>query len=202
MFLTVLPARARVRMSYSLTEVPAAHATLNLLGAAIQYQLNSTFAPGGGAGAHQPYMRDTFFAQYNKYKVHNVHITLTMPPTVNGNQSYLVCQVSPPNVTTTSNGVAIGSIRERPRSYMTTLSTANAVEWRKDIDVAAACNITKTEFEADTSVYAAAAGNDPTNKLLLIVNLACSSAASFATYMQTYMEFDVEWFERLQIATS
>ncbi len=189
-------------MAYSLTEVPAANATLNLLGAVIDYQINSIFAPGGGAGAHQPYMRDTFFAQYNKYKVHKAHVTLTMPPTVNGNQSYLVCQISPPNVTTTSAGVAIGTIRERPRSYMTTLSTANPVEWRQDIDVAEACNITRDEFEADTSVYAAAAGNDPTNKLHLLVNLACSSAASFATYMQTYIVFDVEWFERLQIPIS
>ncbi len=206
-FFSVLPPRARVKMAYSLTEVPSGHGTLNLLGAAIDYQINSTFAPGGGAGAHQPYMRDTFFAQYNKYKVHAVHVRLTVPPQTNGVMSYLVTQVAPPNVTVTSNGVAIGPVRERNGggAYPPTfdvLSTSHATERRLNINMATACGLSQKEFDGDVDTYAASAGSDPTNKVHLLVNMASSSSTTFTTYMQTYMEFDVEWFERLIVSTS
>ncbi len=205
-FFDVLPPRIRVKMAYSLTEVVSGHGTLNLLGAAIDYQVNSTFAPGGGAGSHQPYMRDTYFAQYNKYKVHAAHVRLTVPPQAAGVMSYLVTQVAPPNVTVTSNGVAIGPVRERNHGrYQPTfdvLSTSHAIDRHINIDMAEACGLTRKEFDADVDTYAAAAGSDPTNKVHLLVNMASSSSTSFTTYMQTYIVFDVEWFERLIVSTS
>lgn len=205
-YLESLPPRARVKMAYSLTEVPSGNATLNLLGAAIDYTINSIFAPGGGAGAHQPYMRDTFFAQYNKYKVHGVHVTLTFPPQTSGVMSYLITQVAPPNVTVTSNGVAIGPVRERYdgrfKPTFTVMSTSHAVTLKRTIPMYQACGITQDAFEADMDTYAAAMGNDPTNKVHLLCNVASSSSTTFTTYMQTYIEFDVELFERLIVSTS
>lgn len=193
-------------MAYSLTDVPSGHGTLNLLGVAIDYTINSIFAPGGGAGAHQPYNRDTFFAQYNKYKVHAVHATLTCPPQTNGVMSYMITQVAPPNVTVTSNGVSIGAVRERYdgrfKPTFTPMSTSHAVTLRRYIPMYQACGITKAAFEADMDTYAAAMGNDPTNKVHLLVNYASSSSTTFTSYLQTYIEFDVELFERLIVSTS
>jgi len=201
-----LPPRIRVKMAYSLTEPISSHATLNLLGTTITYTLNSIFAPGGGAGAHQPYNRDTFFAQFNKYKVHATHVRITSGPEPDANKSFIVTQVGPPNVTVTAAGVAVGPVRERydgrfkPTFVMN--STHEARETVRDIQMYHACGITKSAFEADMDTYAAAMGNDPTNKVYLYVNLGCSTASSYSTYVQTYMEFDVELFERLVVSTS
>jgi hypothetical protein len=201
----VFPPRVFVKMCYSLTDPISGNATLNLLGTQVTYTINSIFAPGGGAGAHQPYGRDTMFALYNKYKVHRCDYRITSGPEPDANKSFVVIQAGPPNVVVTTGSVAVGAIRERYDAvYKPTFvmnSTSHAVESARTVHMHHACGVSKAVFDAEEN-YGAAMGNDPTNKVYLYAAVGCSTSTSYSTYIQSYFEFYVELYERLVVSTS
>jgi len=173
--------------------------TSNKLGSATVVSLNDIFSPGG-AGAHQPYGRDQMAALYGAYKVHAVIMRVAHQQSVVGtpNASTLIMGINSPSSGITYTGLDLQTAMEQPSVEWVQSSWGFMREFTKRFDIARIVGVSKEEFQADTSVYAALAGASPSKTCS--VSFACGSETAGTTSsicLTVELTYVVEWFQRI-----
>jgi hypothetical protein len=202
-----IPPYRRIRQTYVNDCDIVASATQYTFGTAIQFNLNSTFAPGGGAGrAHQPLLRDTLAAQYTRYRVRAVAWEIDFV-CVSGTDAFCVAvRLVQPGDASTIGAATEAVVLEKSQTWSHILvpnSSTVMAKFRGSFPLHTLLGLTTQEYEANVEDYAALVGASPARLLGLEV-AATNINAGTATPVRGIgrLTFEVDYFQPTPIAQS
>lgn len=202
-----IPPYRRVFETYVNDCDTVASATQYTYGTAVQFNLNSTFAPGGGgARAHQPYGRDTLAVQYQRYRVHAVAWEIDCIA-VSGADSFLLSArlVQPGDATTLGGAtVAVGAEKSQTWTQILIPNSSHAMgKFRGSLLMHKALGLGREEYESNTQDYAALVSASPVRVLgleLAVMNINSGTATSTRNIGR--FTFETVYFQPTPLAQS
>jgi hypothetical protein len=192
-----------VRLPYVSNRTATASATALLYGTDQYVTLNSLY----GTVGHQPYGFDQFAAMYRQYKVLSVRTTFEVFTTT-GVYVTFSARIYPPGSTAVFSGADMNAVAERPGTQsIFSVGSPGAGGAAKNkltfnLPLHEVLGITKEMYDADSSLYAAAVGADPTRNAQIqfaIANLAGTSSTAQVLIRQ---DFEVLFWQRSTLTQS
>jgi hypothetical protein len=156
-FPLIYPCSLRYGQAFTLTAGAA-----GVFGTEQVFRLNSLYDPDLTGTGHQPYGFDTLATLYFHYKVHAVTVSLRFSdPSADG----IICGANfqNPGVTTTVTGVSPDVVMERPGMMIRDINNTGSqvVNFTQTFQMWQLCNVTKQQFDADTSQFESAYNTNP-----------------------------------------
>lgn len=163
--------------------------------------LNGGFSPTAAA-THQPYGWDQLAALYNRYKITRAKIAIACDFTsLTAANAWLGVQLQPTNsvITLAANNVSAAS--EQPMTVVKKMEADTLhVEVICEVPIWAVEGVTKTQFDADNSLFEAAVTANPT--LTPFINYAIAANAALTATATIRCEYDCEHFQRNTLGQS
>lgn len=179
-------------------------------GAEAVLSLNDVSVPFPTSATHQPYGFDQLSVFYRRNKVRAVRVSFTaiVKGTEVGHSVRLYLLWQPPESTLTINAVtfAFSTLADHPQVEVLELlsGTARGIRtYSRTIDIARLAGLTRQEFDANTTTFAALLGASPTQicKLGLAVDSESTSGAQSVDILLSMVYFG-EAYERIEYAGS
>ncbi len=149
---------------------------------------------------HQPYGWDQMAALYRQYKVVGCKAEVWVSNSTGTNCVTLVRPV-PVNENTNISNVSMLSAERPDVDMLFTASGHPIAKWTRTIDIPRLCGVTKEQYDADVSEYAAAVTAAP-NRYPYIQIATQSSTTSQTVSITVKLTFRVQFWQRSTQATS
>jgi hypothetical protein len=178
--------------------------TAGQFGTDAQLSLNSPYAPGGGS-LHQPYGWDNVTPFYRRYKCTSADVRLTFSqPGATAQIGIAAWRVVPPGASGTFSGTTVSNSLERPDvNYAWIVNGGGKPVTRTfHVDFAKQAGISKLQFDADVSEYAAAVTADPSRLFKLYISHAHPTLTAQTVYCLVEIIYHVEFSQRTTLAQS
>ncbi len=162
--------------------------------------LNDIYTPSSN-NPHQPYGHDEMANLYTYYKVVKAVVTITSAMGAT-DTLFLAARLRPPGVTTSMAGTTVSATCERPGTKLVIDRPGAPVVFMKfDVPMHTALGVTKAEFDADVSQFAALVGASPSIRAAVNYNAACiGTNTAVPTIFQ--VEYTVQWWGRKTLTQS
>lgn len=179
--------------------------TGGFLGDQQMWILNSCYDIDETGTGHQPYGYDQLSAIYNRYKVLGIKIKLTITdPSADG---ICVCYqlTNPSNSSPYINTLDPMVVAEQNMSGMVTINDSGSQKLIKQfyVPMHVVAGITKLQFKADPDNYTADVGNNPGNKMRLLLAVgSLRGSSSGSVVINCEFEQVVLFYQRKVLARS
>lgn len=170
-------------------------------GTQVNLRINNAYEPINGE--HQPYGWDQIGALYGQYKVIGCKMRLTISNDTSNLTCYTAIRPVPYNEATVLSGFGIGIVAERPRSkvIMTTYGGGKPAVHTMNINIADSLGVTKEQYDADVTTYAATVTTAPSRYSYVQVATAGASLSKGVEVM-VEIEYIVQFWQRTTQAVS
>lgn len=196
------PPRYRSKLLFEFQENIASSATPLTFGPIghIVY-LNGGFAPTAAA-SHQPYGWDQLATLYNRYKITSCRASVAVDfASGTAINCWLGVALQPTNSVVTLAGQTVSQSGEEPMTVVRKMPADSLhVEITSTVPIWAVEGVTKSQFEADNSLFEAVVTANPT--LTPFLNYAIAAGGASTGTASVRLEFDCEHFQRLTLSQS
>lgn len=163
-----------------------------------QFRLNSLFDPNFTGAGHQPRGFDQLAALYGRYRVYRARVRVIMQL----EQSGIANVVGTIFASNSSNGsAAFNDSCEQPFSSTSGLSEYQMADLKLNVDLAKVNGKTWEAYASDDTTQADVASN-PTEIINLHVTAASPSASAITVSISVIIDYDVEFSDIKQLASS
>ncbi len=167
-------------------------------GTQVAVRVNNAYEPC--SSTHQPYGWDQMTALYRQYKVIGCKMEVTVQNS-SGFSCITLVRPVPVNENTNISNVSLLSA-ERPDVHLLyTAPGAPIAKWSQNIDIPRLCGVTREQYEADVSEYAANYNAAP-NRFAYVQIATQSESTSKSVVILVKMTYRVQFWQRSTQATS
>lgn len=163
-----------------------------------QFRLNSLFDPNFTGAGHQPRGFDQLAALYGRYRVYRARARVIYQLEQSGIAN-VVATIFASN--SSSSSAAYNDAAEQPFSSTRGLSEYEHADIRLNVDLAKVNGKTWEAYASDDTTQADV-GSSPTEIINLHVTAASPSASSITVSISVILDYDVEFSDLKQLASS
>lgn len=186
---TPFPARKLCTLTYTrYAQTLTNNVSAGLLGAKLEYNLNSLYQPDLTNAATQPYYWDQLTALYSRYRVRKCRVTITVFDTV-VSASYMLAILESSNNAITTVGVALNALADRPYTEVICLAgSGNGVERKLSyvFDLSQVEGLSHSQYDAEDG-YQATMSQNPSR----VISLAVASSGSSSEVINFNIELQM-----------